>query len=229
MEPAGFDGQIMAIDFNKMFGTVGPKESDVLIVARTQMSPGNVCIGGFDIGTKCNIRLLTSTGENQPDSAPFQIGQIWNIAYIPKKNLTPPHLEDVMIQTARVSSTLDGADIVSFITQNCSVVSGSLDSLFGGAVKSTLRHASYIDSSCVPNHSVCFWRPNSELVHINTFAKDKYHYVDDAHNTYFAYVGLVSPVAVVPKGSIVRISLPRWWAAPGATSKVCYLQLSGWY
>jgi hypothetical protein len=219
----------MVIDFNKIFGPVGPQESDVLIVARTQMSPGNVCIGGFDIGTKSNIRLLTSTGGNQPDSAVFQIGQIWKIVYTPKTNLTPPHLEDVMVQSSRISSTLSGADLVSFITKNCSIISGSLDGLFGGAVKSPLRHASYIDASSVPNHSVCFWMPNSDLVHVNSFAKDKYHYVDVAHDTYFAYVGLVPPVAVIPYGSIVRISLPRWWAAPGATSKVCYLQLSGWY
>ena len=33
--------------------------ADVLIVSRTQMGGGNVCIGGFDISKKRNIRLLT--------------------------------------------------------------------------------------------------------------------------------------------------------------------------
>lgn len=218
------------IDFNKIFGAIGPKQTDVLIVARTQMGGGNVCIGGFDISTKSNIRLLTSAGGNQPASVPFQIGQIWKIAYTPKVNLTPPHLEDVMVQSSQLSSTLSSTEIISFITQNCSVVSGALTGLFGGAVKSPLRHASYIDSSSVPNHSVCFWRPNSDLTHTNSFNKDKYHFVDQEHDAYFAYVGLVPSVAVIPQGSIVRISLPRWWAPPDSSApKVCYLQLSGWY
>lgn len=203
--------------------------ADVLIVSRTQMGGGNVCIGGFDISKKRNIRLLTSNGGNQTEDALFQICQIWKIAYTPKFNLACPHSEDVMVQTSHLSTTLNREDAKRFISQNCNVISGSLSNLFGGSIHSPLRAASYIDATSVPDHSVCFWRPNSSLTYKILFNKDKYHYIDPEHNTYFAYVGTDPVIEIIPKGSIVRMSLARWWAPPNSESKACYLQLSGWF
>lgn len=219
----------MAINFSKLFAASTPAQTDVLIVSRTQMGGGNVCIGGFDIDRKRDVRLLTSNGGNQPGSAPFQIGQIWKIAYTPKANLTRPHTEDVMVQSSLHSSTLSGAAITTFISENCSVISGPLSNLFGGSAHSPLHAASYIDATSIPDHSVCFWRPNSSLTHTNAFNKDKYHHTDEKHDTYFAYVGLAPAIAIIPQGSIVRMSLARWWTPPNSNSQACYLQLSGWY
>lgn len=203
--------------------------SNVLIVSRTQMGGGNVCIGGYDVGAGRNIRLLTATGGNQPGTAPFQIGETWNITYTPKHNLSAPHTEDVMVQSAQLINTLSAAGLAAFISQNCAIVAGGLNLLFGGAVHSPGHAASYIDSSHIPNHSVCFWKPITDLFHVNAFNKHKYHYADQTNDTYFSYVGLIPPVNVIPAGSIVRMSLARWWTAPTATSAACYLQVSGWY
>src|SRR5690606_38145845 len=112
-----------------------------------------------------------------------------------------------------------------FILQSCEIISGSLSDLFGGALHSPRNAASFIDTTHVPNHSVCFWRPNSDLTHTVAFGKHKYHYTDLRHDTYFAYVGLSQPAPVIPKGSIVRMSLARWWSPQGSDSKACYLQI----
>lgn len=206
-----------------------PEQTDVLIVARTQMGGGNVCIGGFDISQNRNIRLLTPNGGNQPGDASFQIGQIWKVAYTPKSNLVHPHSEDVMVQSSQLRNTLSRSDAKRFISENCNVIIGSLSNLFEGSVHSPLRAASYIDASSVPDHSVCFWKPNSNLTHVNSFNKDKYHYTDPQHDTYFAYVGIDPAIEIIPQGAIVRMSIARWWTPPNSESEACYLQLSGWF
>ena len=46
------------------------------------------------------------------------------------------------------------------------------------------------------------------------------------------YVGEESPIKVIPAGTLVRLSLARWWrpekSEPNFEER-CYLQLSGWY
>ena len=45
------------------------------------------------------------------------------------------------------------------------------------------------------------------------------------------YVGYEAPVLVIPAGSLVRVSLARWWHKPNAPDEgeTCSLQLSGWF
>ncbi|MFH1320564.1 MAG: hypothetical protein ABII90_07920 [Bacteroidota bacterium] len=43
-----------------------------------------------------------------------------------------------------------------------------------------------------------------------------------------SYVGFQNPVDKIPAGTLVRISLARWWS-PNEDEERCYLQLSGWY
>ncbi|MGZ8183605.1 MAG: dual OB domain-containing protein [Methylobacter sp.] len=203
--------------------------NSVLIVSRTKMKPGNVCVGGFDIDSKQSVRLLTSTGSNQPDTCSYQVGQIWDVEYLPKNTVIPPHVEDVMVQNSMVRSNLTGTNLQNFILQNCNVHDGSIGDLFGGALHTPTGHAAYIDSQNVPNHSVCFWRTDSDLHHFRSFDKDKYNYIRFPLDASFSYAGTVPVINVVPAGTIVRMSLARWWMPPEAVSQACYLQLSGWY
>jgi hypothetical protein len=69
---------------------------EVLIVAKTHMRNA-ACVGGFEISSKRNVRLLTADGENQPSNSDLEVGQIWNIDYADRPQLTPPHVEDVQI------------------------------------------------------------------------------------------------------------------------------------
>ena len=46
------------------------------------------------------------------------------------------------------------------------------------------------------------------------------------------YVGEESPIKVIPAGTLVRLSLARWWRPEDSEPNFeerCYLQLSGWY
>lgn len=202
---------------------------NVLIVSRTRMGGGNVCIGGFDLTANRNIRLLTAQGGNQPGTTPYQVGQVWNLTYINKPLITAPHVEDVLVQSGQHVSSHTQASLASFIALNCPLVQGSLSSLFGGHVHSHYHAASFIDNTGIPNHSVCFWRVNSDLTLVNVFDKNKYHYVSSGYDTFFAYVGVEPPIPVIRNGTIVRMSLARWWTPPNSQTSACYLQLSGWY
>lgn len=224
----------MAIDFHKTFGRLKTAstrlQSEVLVVSRTQMGGGNVCIGGYDTIQSRNVRLLTSNGGNQPGSSLFQIGQLWDISYTPKAYLSDPHSEDVLVHTASQVRALTTSDTERYIRDNCEIETGLLGDLFDGAILSQPRGASYISSDDTPGYSVCFWEASTNLNHAMSFNKSKYRYVDRARDTHLAYVGVAPAIPMIPRGKIVRLSLARWWApADSDEEKKCYLQLSGWF
>lgn len=203
--------------------------ASVVVVSRTRMAGGRVCVGGYDLTSRANIRLLTDTGDNQPAESEFHIGSSWSIDYVRRPNITPPHVEDVLVQQSRLVTRLDQRSLIHFIEQNCTIRVGSIASLFDGMVQTPQRAAAFISQSAIPNHSVCFWRPDTDLTHVRAYEKDKYHYVDAAHDTYVPYVGFVDPIAVIPSGTIVRVSLARWWSHSPSVQPACYMQISGWY
>lgn len=43
------------------------------------------------------------------------------------------------------------------------------------------------------------------------------------------YVGFAEPINKIPAGTLVRVSLARWWRPTETSEERCYLQLSGWY
>ena len=47
----------------------------------------------------------------------------------------------------------------------------------------------------------------------------------------FAFVGFQEPLAEIPAGALVRISLAHWWRPRDHPEEEerCYLQLSGWF
>lgn len=202
---------------------------DVLIVARTQMGHGNVCVGGYDTSNRRNVRLLTRNGDNQSGTCPYQIGEIWRMSYAPRPNVTPPHTEDVLVSSATHVQVLGQQQLGTYIRQHCVVVTGPSSVIFNGCVQFPQSGAAYVAKDHVPSHSVCFWQINNALQYTNAYDKHRYRYYDGMHTTYIPYVGSGVQVNILPTGSLVRVSLARWWMPPGQDEEHCYLQLSGWY
>lgn len=208
---------------------------DVLIVARTKMGDGNVCIGGYDITNKRNVRLLDETGANQSASCPFQIGEVWVIDYIPRKNIIPPHTEDVLVLDFCQINKLNEAQLYNFISGHCVINDGSIMSLFEGCVQLPNMGSAFISKRSVPNSSVCFWKPDSKLKLLNDSDnpfKYRFKYRINRHVIHLPYVGErtdLVPGIVTSVDSIVRLSIARWWTGTSQQEEHCYLQLSGWY
>src|SRR5699024_8096469 len=58
--------------------------SDVLVLARTRMRNGNICVGAIDMETGRMIRPLTNQGWAFREHAPWTVGDIWQVEYLPQ-------------------------------------------------------------------------------------------------------------------------------------------------
>jgi len=104
---------------------------------------------------------------------------------------------------------------------------GSSDVLFDGNLQWTSGGSGYIsENGGIPTSSVGFWIPDKDLTRKDFNDKVRYSYPLRWRN--ISYVGFQNPVDLIPAGTLVRVSLARWWS-PNDNEERCYLQLSGWY
>jgi hypothetical protein len=71
--------------------------------------------------------------------------------------------------------------------------------------------------------------PDRDLVKYQVYEKIRYRYFSDKGLRSLPYVGFENPAEVIPAGTVVRVSLARWWNKEGEKEERCSLQLSGWY
>lgn len=198
---------------------------EVLITSKT--SWGNYyCIGGIEIYTNRFVRLMTTVGTYQPLTAPYQIGQIWDLDYHDSPALAP-HVEDVWIyrNNGFVRNT---TNLVNYINQNCLVWNGDFNQLFGGLLRWTGNGSGHINNPAnLPNNSVGFWICDRDLIYDGS----KYYIYNRGllqTNKRLPYKGITPPIPVIPAGTLIRVSLAKWLPSEHVEDR-CYLQLSGWY
>lgn len=203
---------------------------DVLILSKTHMNNGKCCVGGIT-GSGRYVRLLTPTGENQPENTDLKPRQVWEVEFTERPNMTPPHVEDVLVSSRKIKGSLkDEITILEFIKQrNIEIWQGSPDILFDGKIKWTNNGSGFINKEAVSEHSVGFWIADKDLTKSIYFNKPRYSYQGSNGWRSLPYVGFDEPLEVIPKGTLIRVSLARWWDTKGTTELRCPLQLSGWY
>ncbi len=199
-----------------------------LIVGRTKMGSMR-CIGALCEDGR-SLRLLDAQGHNWLPSVGFDVGQEWDLAFTNGANLRPPHVEDVLVTGGNFVGNV--ADVRGTTLSRVQPWVGSPSALFNGAVSYTNKHNGYIEGAA-PDRSTWFWIPDKDLA----LRDDGKHY--DYLSNFLSitipkgltYVGERDPVAMIPAGTLVRVSLARWWRPDGDDSfpERCYVQLSGWY
>lgn len=203
----------------------------ILIVSKTRMHGDHVCVGGFDLATGRNVRLLTDQGYNQSSTTAYRIGEIWDLVCRSRCGCEPPHVEDVLVTSASRISVQP--DLDAFIRENCPVIEGPLNNAFGGHLQYTGAGSAFISRGAgIPGESVCFWETNEPLRRDDFNSKVRYSFRQDFSIRHIPYVGFREPVDVIARGSLVRLSLARWWKpkdAPAEEPEKCFLQLSGYY
>ena len=75
-------------------------------------------------------------------------------------------------------------------------------------------------------NSVGFWIADRNLYFQSNY--NKYNY-SDGDIFQLPYVGVDNPINIIQKGTVIRVSLARWWSKNNETEARCYLQLSGFY
>src|SRR6478736_8103676 len=113
----------------------------VLIVAKTHMRNA-ACVGGFEISSKRNVRLLTIDGENQPSNTDLEVGQVWNADYIDRPQLTLPHVEDVQIIKREFVKTQNS--VGDFLKSNATIWRGDPRAIFEGKVHFGRAQSGYV-------------------------------------------------------------------------------------
>ncbi len=206
-----------------------PKTKTVVIVARTRMYGGRVCVGALsDDGV--SIRLLNSKCDfNRDQDSPYQVGEKWEVVCTPCGTRKPPHVEDAAVTEANRVGT--EKNLVGYILQCAKPWKGSIDILFEGKIQFTQNGAGYISESAVPAAATGSWIPSSNLL-IKKDDRGKVGYYPQNDYRHLSYVGVQDPVEQIKAGQLVRVSLAGWWkpqdADPGFEER-CYAQLSGWY
>ncbi len=201
----------------------------VLIVARTRMGKSHHrCIGG--LANDCrSLRLLTVKGDYHPlDKCPFQIGDIWEMEFDPAINLVGPHVEDVLVRSARRIGKQ--AYLLDHLLGRIWPWWGGIELLFGGRLRFTSNGNGYVcERIGVPDNSTGFWVPDKALTIRDDGKHFDYPVRFGAHG--LAYVGEATPPNSIKAGTLVRVSLAKWWKPDDAEEfeERCYLQISGWY
>lgn len=203
---------------------------EILITSKTHK--GNAaCVGGLVLNNNRLVRLLNSGNWNQFAETDLDIGDVWDIQFVNREDTEPPHIEDIIIQNR--TYLRDIGDISNYL-RNCGVIifKGVPTQIFGGKLGWTRNGSGHIENrENLPENSVGFWISNEDL----TLDNDGKHYNYPSTNAYnrakrFPYVGFEPTIQVIPSGTLMRISLAKWWKPEDSEiNERCYLQLSGWY
>lgn len=93
--------------------------SRVLVVARTRMNQGRVCVGGHDLDQDFrSLRLLTKAGMNIKEEVGIDIGDILDLDYQDHPEPDPPHVEDVLVSEAKRAEKIPLDEVRTLILDN---------------------------------------------------------------------------------------------------------------
>jgi hypothetical protein len=200
--------------------------SRIVIVARTRMHGGHVCIGGHDLDRAFRgVRLLDELGDHFTDDSPFMVGDLWNIRYREKVSARPPHLEDVFALEYHPLGKVP--DLKRLVLKAARPWAGGLDALFDGTVRTTPSGAAYIPThGRLPRCSTGYWLPEQDLE--RQMFGNRARFLPSGQNpiTRIAWVGVAGPPERIEAGSLVRVSLSRLFKADTAPEGY-YVQISG--
>lgn len=202
-------------------------KAEVLILAKTRMKD-RYCVGG--ITTSGNfVRLLMPDGDNQPVDTEFYPMQFWEVEFERRLNVDAPHNEDILIHSKAYKRNFKGISLLEYLKElNVQIWEGQPTNLFSGMLKWTHNGAGYINKDAVPEVSVGFWVPDVDLFRYDFYEKERYKYNGET-SINLPYVGIDDSIDIIPAGSLLRVSLARWWDTDGTTEYRCSLQLSGWF
>ena len=201
---------------------------EIIIISKTHKGQA-ACVGGMIVVNKQFVRILNQGKRDQPANTDFNIGDIWEVEFTKANNIIPPHIEDIIILYKRFSRRV--GNVSDFILNSGVIIfRGSPEHIFNGKLGWTGSGVGYIENKeNLPDNSVGFWISDIDLKFDGT------HYLYDSDNFFdptkkIKFVGFQSIIDVIPAGTLIRISLARWWKPEDSEmSERCYLQLSGWY
>ena len=211
---------------------------EVLITSKTKYGNNHVCVGGLVLKNNRFIRLLTRGGDRNPKgwyqfaNTPLNVGDIWDIDFKDSPHISEPHVEDVFIKINKKVKTI--SNLSNFLNKSgVNIYNGHIDNLFDAKLKwqkdDGKGYISGKKQKDLPSQSVGFWVSDIDLI----LEDDRYFYNYSFLGSIpkkksLKWVGTSKSIAVIPKGTLIRVSLAKWLPSKHVEDR-CYLQLSGWY
>jgi|YNPBryunderm2012_1023409.scaffolds.fasta_scaffold18022_4 hypothetical protein len=219
----------------------------VLIVAVTHMHEGRCCVGALQIQDRqcsliptCQWRLL-----NPDRSFPllteisFRVGQVWDVQIepAPEHRIRPPHTEDSYLHSSRQRGCLREPQAIRLYRGLCRnpqipMVQGGVTQLFHGMLRQDENSQSfYLTQSECPNYSTSFWIPNHPLL-VTENSHGRLRAINHSQNIDLRYTAVEPRIEcgeTIPAGSLLRVSLARFWRRNEDEEPRSYLMLSQYY
>lgn len=201
----------------------------VLIVAKTRRGPA-ACVGAITADGR-SIRLdAANKGTDTHAGMSYAVGDVWEIEVTPAETVVPPHVENVVVYGRR--RLKQNADVVAAVERCMPPLEGAIDRIFDGLTQATSTGALYIAARTgIPPYSTHFWRTDQALSLDLEGKRVRYRYPTAAGGRTLAYVGFEEPLAEIPAGTLLRLSLAHWWQPANESNgeERCFVQLSGWF
>lgn len=206
----------------------------LLIVAKTRRGKG-ACIGGIT-QDGASVRLVAADAEhNECAGLEYEVGEVWEVQAEPALEIIPPHVENIIVSEKRrlaAAGTLTPF-LIPFIEKQMPPKVGGVELLYEGLTQTTASGALYIAKRTgLPPYSTLFWRPDQPLVRDDEGKRIRYRYPTTDGGRTLTFVGFQEPLAMIPAGTLLRVSLAHWWRPEEDTVQGeyrCYVQLSGWF
>jgi len=203
------------------------QETNILVVSKTKMKNNHVCIGTISSSGKY-MRLLYPDNKNMKNDIDININDHLFIKYKNRKDIVNPHTEDINMYFAKKIS-INNKPLPNILKSlNATIWTGKPTVLFDGKLiwSKAWQSKGYISDKNIPTFSVGFWIANQDL-YLNN---GRYEYITDNNTFSIPYVGVNEPQECIYKGTVVRVSLARWWKNSNYfDDERCYLQISECY
>ncbi|MEZ4866361.1 MAG: DNA helicase RecQ [Caldilineaceae bacterium] len=201
----------------------------VVIVAKTRKGVG-ACIGAITFEGK-SVRLIAADeGRNEQSGLEYNVGDVWEVQGAPATSTLAPHVEDWIVRT-KTHLPLR-VDPISFVELYMKPKVGDTTLLYDGFMQATNGGALYLaQGTGIPSHSTTFWRPDRPLQIDLEGKRIRYRYPTPDGGRTLTFVGFQEPLAEIPVGALLRVSLSRWWRPDERPEQElrCHVQLSGWF
>ena len=201
----------------------------VLIVAKTRQGSG-ACIGGITTGGR-SVRLIAADAAyNERVGREYEVGEVWEVTATPAIEIVPPHVENIVVHSKR--KLRDAKRLESAICKFMAPRVGGPEVLYEGLTQATASGSLYITRhSGVPPYSTMFWQPDQALQRDDDGKRIRYRYPTPHGGCTLTFVGFQEPIAIIPAGTLLRVSLAHWWRPDDYPDQElrCHVQLSGWF
>ena len=160
----------------------------------------------------------------------YSIGDVWEIQAGSDPNVSPPHVENILVLHSRRVRPSDKVEetIERFMPPVC----GGPETLFEGLTQATQAGTLYVaESTGLPHRSTMFWKPDRPLQLDAEGKRIRYRYPSAEGGRTLTFVGFQEPLAEIPAGTLLRVSLAHRWRPKDRPEDElrCFLQLSGWF